>query len=206
MNRLKPMTGSNHSTPKTAMALPTPDLTRDPMKATHSSMHTRMQTWLRQASDASGFLRRLYVELKDPGQRDRAIAAGAFARERCRGMRPTASCNAPRYACEMITEECLETSVTGTEPSSSALPQPDPIDPEQERLIQMLQEPYRYRLGHRIVFFEELSERCGEEVRVYEFHHWREQSRIPAHLVPHVQALIDEKRQPKRSKKSAARP
>ncbi len=74
------------------------------MKATHSSMHTMMQTWLRQASDASGFLRRLYVELKDPSQRDRAIAAGAFARERCRGMRPIASGKAPRWLGKASTE------------------------------------------------------------------------------------------------------
>jgi len=74
------------------------------MKANHSSMHTRMQTWLRQASDASGFLRRLYVALKDPRQRDRAIAAGAFARERCRHMRPTSSYTAHRWIGKASTE------------------------------------------------------------------------------------------------------
>lgn len=61
------------------------------MKTKKSPMHARMSIWLRQVSDASGFLRRFYVELKDPRQRDRAISAGGFARERCKTMRAALS-------------------------------------------------------------------------------------------------------------------
>ena len=45
-------------------------------------MHTRMATWLAQVKDATAFLKRLYASLKDHAQRDRAEAAGAYARER----------------------------------------------------------------------------------------------------------------------------
>lgn len=47
-------------------------------------MHTRMATWLAQVKDATAFLKRLYASLKDHAQRDRAEAAGAYARERCK--------------------------------------------------------------------------------------------------------------------------
>lgn len=51
------------------------------------TMNERMADWIRRASSASNFLRRLYLELKDPIQRERAAAAGAFAREKCRTLR-----------------------------------------------------------------------------------------------------------------------
>lgn len=52
-----------------------------------------MASWVWQVSDATGFLKRLYVGLKDTGQRDRASAAGAFARDRSQRMirKPSAS-------------------------------------------------------------------------------------------------------------------
>ena len=43
-----------------------------------------MKSWLHQVNDATGFLRRLYLDLKDPLQRKRAEEAGRFAREKCR--------------------------------------------------------------------------------------------------------------------------
>lgn len=46
-----------------------------------------MHLWLIMVRDASGFLRRLYVGLKDPLQRDRAIVAGSYAKERTRRLR-----------------------------------------------------------------------------------------------------------------------
>lgn len=54
-------------------------------------MHARMTTWVSQVNDATGFLRRLYTDLKDPDQRARADAAGAFAKEqrRAAGRRPS---------------------------------------------------------------------------------------------------------------------
>jgi len=48
-------------------------------------MHKQMALWVSQVTDATGFLKRLYVALKDPDQRKRAESAGAFARERSRG-------------------------------------------------------------------------------------------------------------------------
>jgi hypothetical protein len=45
-----------------------------------------MATWLAQVKDATAFLKRLYVNLKDHAQRDRAEAAGAYARERCKSI------------------------------------------------------------------------------------------------------------------------
>lgn len=45
-------------------------------------MHLKMASWVSQVNDATGFLKRLYIGLKDRVQRDRAAGAGAFARER----------------------------------------------------------------------------------------------------------------------------
>jgi hypothetical protein len=53
-----------------------------------------MATWLSQVKDATAFLKRLYVSLKDGVQRDRADAAGAYARER-RGPSGRARLNTP---------------------------------------------------------------------------------------------------------------
>lgn len=50
-------------------------------------MDAQLATWVTQVTDATGFLKRLYVSLKDPVQRDRAETAGAFARERQRSSR-----------------------------------------------------------------------------------------------------------------------
>jgi len=44
-------------------------------------MHSKMGSWVRQVNDASGFLKRLYVRLKDTRQRDCAESVGIFARE-----------------------------------------------------------------------------------------------------------------------------
>lgn len=54
-------------------------------------MHKQMTLWVSQVTDATAFLKRLYVALKDPGQRDRAEAAGVFAREwsRTGGRKPS---------------------------------------------------------------------------------------------------------------------
>jgi len=50
-------------------------------------MDAQLATWITQVNDATGFLKRLYVGLKDPVQRDRAELAGAYARERQRSSR-----------------------------------------------------------------------------------------------------------------------
>jgi hypothetical protein len=49
-----------------------------------SRMHKQMALWVSQVNEATGFLKRFYAALKDPTQRDRAKAAGSFARERAR--------------------------------------------------------------------------------------------------------------------------
>lgn len=49
-------------------------------------MHSTMASWVWQVNDATGFLKRLYVGLKDTGQRDRASTAGTFARNRSKRM------------------------------------------------------------------------------------------------------------------------
>lgn len=50
-------------------------------------MDAQLATWITQVNDATGFLKRLYVGLKDPVQRERAETAGAYARERQRSSR-----------------------------------------------------------------------------------------------------------------------
>ena len=47
-------------------------------------MKGQVRAWVTQVHDATGFLKRLYVDLKDPVQKGRAEAAGAYARERQR--------------------------------------------------------------------------------------------------------------------------
>jgi hypothetical protein len=53
-------------------------------------MNTQLSNWIAQVYEATGYLKRLYIGLKDPIQRGRAEAAGAYARERYRttGRRP----------------------------------------------------------------------------------------------------------------------
>ena len=47
-------------------------------------MNSQLATWISQVHDATGFLKRLYIGLKDPVQRKRAEAAGVYAREQFR--------------------------------------------------------------------------------------------------------------------------
>jgi len=68
-------------------SLPKTDYTFDQMR-TDQHLHLKMIPWLQQASAASGFLGRLYTELKDPLQKKRAITAGGYCREQCRRIQP----------------------------------------------------------------------------------------------------------------------
>lgn len=61
------------------------------------SLNERMAVWLQQASSASGYLGRLYLDLKDPLQRERAVEAGAFAREHSRTKRSPVSRSIPPW-------------------------------------------------------------------------------------------------------------
>lgn len=47
-------------------------------------MNTQLANWIAQVHEAIGYLKRLYSRLKDPVQRKRAEASGAYAGERFR--------------------------------------------------------------------------------------------------------------------------
>lgn len=89
-----------------------------------------------------------------------------------------------------------------TESPAAVGDQPEPLVLEQADLIKILKEPNRYGLGSRAAVFQELTERCGEKVSVYEFHRWQEQASIPTHLLPYLQALTAENGNLNRFKKT----